>query len=163
MDRMLAFPELIDLCDFRRASLRAVRCGRSVGAPVMRPAKELHYIADLRDVLCRFFGRCLRSLLFGGCCIEHVLDPLLHPWAVPVLKHNLQIVRFVGLVVRVGQRFEIAFDIVCDIHALKGQAGRSPSCGIAHRLTFFQGGMLSMSVVAASTSGRFRTIPAGNV
>ena len=79
------------------------------------------------------------------------------------MELDLNVIRFVRLIVRIGERLEVGANGLSDVNAGKGYLHRSTADQIliAHGLTCFQGG--SVSLVRSGISGSTRTIPAGNV
>ena len=95
--------------------------------------------------------------------LDGLLQPIFQPHGIPVLEFDLQIVRFILLVVRVGGGQQVGLDGFGNIHTVKGDFNLCPAgiLIVAHFAPRFHGGRVAR--IFFSGSGRTRTIPAGKV
>ena len=118
----------------------------------MWTAKELHHVTNLVAI-----RRCGRHI-----AVQHLLEPVGHPNALPVLEFDLQVVTGIFLIIGKCQRQQVGLDAAGDVHAVKlhSTLGMAGGIFVAHVTTFFHGGKVEL--VCVSVSGSVRTIPAGN-
>ena len=149
--------------DPRHGNLRAI--GQRPELPVARSGARADVQADGGRHLVGLHFRLSCALCGGGDGrrLDGVVQPLLQPNAVPVLELDLQVVRLVLLVIRVGQRQEVGADRRCDVGAAEDDLRRGAAglIAVAHPATCFQGGRELDT--GSTASGIVRTIPAGNV
>ena len=143
---------LLDDGDLGRASLWCSVClfvGRCL---VVWTAKELHHVTNLVAI-----RRCGRHI-----AVQHLLEPVGHPNALPVLEFDLQVVTGIFLIIGKCQRQQVGLDAAGDVHTVKlyRTLGMAGGIFVAHVTTFFHGGKVEL--VCVSVSGSVRTIPAGN-
>ena len=95
--------------------------------------------------------------------LDGLLQPIFQPHGIPVLEFDLQIVRFILLVVRVGKGQQIPPYGAGDIRPVKGHLHGSAAgkALVAHPAAPFHGGSVSLAFFVIS--GSVRTIPAGKM
>ena len=134
----------------------AVKAARTAAAPNIRRAEVFVRFADNGITRCAATGgRC------PGQLFRDLIEPLREPEIVAVLDFDLQIVRFVFFVVRIGDRQKIRLNGFCDVDAAEGNLGfcASREISAAHRCTCFHGG--SVDARRSTTSGIVSMTPAG--
>ena len=134
----------------------AVKAARTAATPNIRRTEIFVRFADNGITRCAATrGRCPRQLF------RDLIEPLREPEIVAVLDFDLQIIRFVFFVVRIGDRQKIRLNGFCDVDAAEGNLGfcASREISAAHRCTCFHGG--SVDALRSTTSGIVSMTPAG--